>query len=142
MCSTGRPPGPAIARWARSSCSALSPHPRRAAAVPPPTDYRPVLQLPADLVFVVPDRTPAHPGHAQWKGIEQRRRAATHPKTRAGIVQYGKDGTRGIVQAMTFDQEVARASFRSSLLRETMVLVLMNVPSGGRSTRRLTQPAF
>ena len=35
-----------------------------------------------------------------------------------GIVQYGKDGTRGIVQAMTFDQEVARASFRSSLLRE------------------------
>ena len=51
-----------------------------------PTDYRPTLHPPADVLFVVPDRSLSHLlTPAQWKGIEGALDAAKrHPSTRIG----------------------------------------------------------
>ena len=88
------------------------------APLTPQCDYRPHLHPATDVVFIVPDQTLAHlVQYDAWKGVEAvLDMHSLHPKTRQGIVQYGKDGTRGIVQKMTYDREQARRSFRSSLL--------------------------
>jgi len=82
-------------------------------------DYRPTLHPPAEVVFVVPDRTLGHLVSPEaWKGIENLLdQHSANADTRMAIVQYGRDGRRGVVQPLTHSVEEARSSFRASLLQ-------------------------
>ena len=61
-------------------------------------DYRPTLHPPAEVVFVVPDRTLGHLVSPEaWKGIENLLdQHSANADTRMAIVQYGRDGRRGV----------------------------------------------
>ena len=83
-------------------------------------DYRPALHPATEVIFIVPDRTLGHLVDSKsWRGIENILDAhSANADTRMAIVQYGRDGRRGIVQGLTHSVEEARSSFRSSLLQQ------------------------
>ena len=83
-------------------------------------DYRPSLHPATEVIFIVPDRTLGHLVSTKaWKGIENLLElSSANADTRMAIVQYGRDGRRGIVQSLTHSIEEARNSFRSSLTME------------------------
>ena len=83
-------------------------------------DYRPALHPATEVIFIVPDRTLGHLVSSEaWKGIENLLElSSANADTRMAIVQYGRDGRRGIVQSLTHSIEEARSAFRSSLTSE------------------------
>jgi hypothetical protein len=99
--------------------------------VKPQCDYRPTLHPPTEVVFIVPDRTLGHlVTTEQWKGIENiLDMHSANADTRMAIVQYGRDGRRGIVQKLTHSVEEARQSFRSSLMQNDHVQKLKDEDS-------------